>query len=360
MNEIHTALQEIMSDTSGQIFVIAVVTGVAHLFARIIIGAIKRSAKRTSNIIDDMIIDALRKPLLYFVWVVGSAWALDVIGKSNQLPLIETFQSGVRASVIGLLAWGIIRTIRVAENIYRERSANSNEPSIDDGTLAAIAKLLRIAVLFTAVLVILQTFGYSISGVLAFGGVGGIAIGFAARDLLANFFGGLMVYLDRPFSVGDWIRSPDKDIEGTVEHIGWRVTRIRTFDMRPLYVPNSTFTTIAVENPSRMLNRRIYETIGLRYDDAAQVHNIVEAVKYMLQNHTAIDTDRTLMVNFNEFGASSLDFFVYCFTKTTIWTEYHQVKQDVLLQIQKIIAEHGADIAYPTSRIQLEQIENAH
>ena len=104
----------------------------------------------------------------------------------------------------------------------------------------------------------MQALGYSISGVLAFGGIGGIAVGFAAKDLLANFFGGLMIYLDRPFSVGDWIRSPDKNIEGTVEEIGWRLTRIRTFDKRPLYVPNSTFTQISVENPSRMLNRRIY------------------------------------------------------------------------------------------------------
>ena len=116
----------------------------------------------------------------------------------------------------------------------------------------AMAKLLRLSVIITAGLVVLQTLGFSISGVLAFGGVGGIAVGFAARDLLANFFGGLMIYLDRPFSVGDWVRSPDRNIEGTVERIGWRLTVIRTFDKRPLYVPNSVFANIAVENPSRM------------------------------------------------------------------------------------------------------------
>ena len=106
----------------------------------------------------------------------------------------------------------------------------------------------------------------------------GIAVGFAAKDLLANFFGGLMVYLDRPFAIGDWIRSPDREIEGTVEEIGWRVTCIRTFDKRPIYVPNSVFTQVTVENPSRMLNRRIYETIGVRYDDAAKVRDIITDV----------------------------------------------------------------------------------
>jgi MscS family membrane protein len=216
-----------------------------------------------------------------------------------------------------------------------------------------LGKLLRLSVIITAVLVAMQTFGYSISGVLAFGGIGGIAVGFAAKDLLANFFGGLMIYLDRPFAVGDWIRSPDKSIEGTVEHIGWRLSRIRTFDKRPLYVPNAIFTQIAVENPSRMLNRRIYETIGIRYDDAGKMATIVERVKSMLKAHPAIDTEQTLIVNFNGFASSSLDFFVYSFTKTTNWVEFHEVKQDILLKILTIIEEQGAECAFPTSTLHL-------
>ena len=203
----------------------------------------------------------------------------------------------------------------------------------------------------TSGLVILQTLGISVTGVVAFGGIGGIAIGFAAQDILANFFGGLIIYLDRPFSVGDWIRSPDRDIEGTVEDIGWRVTIIRTFDKRPLYVPNSVFTKIAVENPSRMFNRRIYETIGLRYSDAGKMEEIISAVKNMLENHPEIDTENTLIVNFNSMGDSSLDFFVYTFTKTTDWVHYHAVKQDVLLKIIDIIHEHDADIAFPTTTL---------
>ena len=139
--------------------------------------------------------------------------------------------------------------------------------------------------LILVILTVMQLFDYSVSGLLAFGGIGGIAVGFAAKDLLANFFGGLMIYLDRPFSVGDWIRSPDKEIEGTVEDIGWRLTRIRTFDKRPLYIPNSIFASISVENPSRMSNRRIYEKIGIRYDDMSKMNTIVTEVKLMLQKH---------------------------------------------------------------------------
>ena len=211
-----------------------------------------------------------------------------------------------------------------------------------------MGKLLRATVAITGTLLVLQAFGVSVSGVLAFGGIGGIAIGFAARDLLANFFGALMIFLDRPFSVGDWVRSPDRDIEGTVEDIGWRLTRIRTFDKRPLYLPNSVFSSLAVENPSRMYNRRIYETIGLRYNDIGMMENIVGAVRTMLQNHHDIDQQQVLMVNFVTFGPSSVDFFIYTFTKTVDWQTYHQVKQDVLLKIANIIDQHDAEIAFPT------------
>ena len=252
--------------------------------------------------------------------------------------------------MIVIITWFLVRFIRHAEeNIITIRQEAGEE--IDITTVDAITKLVRLSVIITAALVILQTLGFSISGVLAFGGVGGIAIGFAARDLLANFFGGLMIYLDRPFSVGDWVRSPDRNIEGTVEKIGWRLTVIRTFDKRPLYIPNNIFANIAVENPSRMTNRRIKETIGIRYDDVGKMSDVVRDVEDMLRSHPDIDTDQTLMVNFDSFGPSSVDFFIYTFTKTTVWTEFHDIKQDVLLKISNIIEGHGAEIAYPTSTL---------
>ena len=236
----------------------------------------------------------------------------------------------------------------------REIESGMVKGGADITTVQAIGKLLRISVIITAALTVLQTLGVSISGILAFGGIGGIAVGFAAKDLLANFFGGLMLYLDRPFVVGDWIRSPDRNIEGTVEAIGWRLTVIRTFDQRPLYVPNSVFASVAIENPSRMRNRRIYETIGVRYDDAAKVKLIVDEVRQFLLNDADIESEeRTLMVNFSAFNASSLDFMVYAFTKTTNWIEYNAIKERILLAIFDIIEKHGAEIAFPTSTVHL-------
>ncbi len=202
-----------------------------------------------------------------------------------------------------------------------------------------------------------QTLGFQITGLLALGGVGGIAVGFAAKDILANFFGGLAIYLDRPFVVGEWIRSPDKELEGTVEYISWRHTRIRGFNKNPIYVPNSVFATILVENPSRMSHRRIKETIGLRYDDFGVVAAVVADIRAMMQEHPDIDATQTLIVNFNQFGASSLDLMIYAFTRTTVWVDYHAVKQDVLLKIGQIIAGHGAEIAFPTQTLHLQEAQ---
>jgi MscS family membrane protein len=226
----------------------------------------------------------------------------------------------------------------------------------DVTTANAAGKLLRISVTITVILSILQTLGFSISGVLAFGGVGGIAVGFAAKDLLANFFGGLMIYLDRPFSVGDWVRSPDREIEGTVEKIGWRLTSIRTFDQRPLYIPNSVFANIALENPSRMTNRRIFERIGVRYDDAQSLPSIIDQVRKMLVEHDDIDAEQTLIVNLDSFGSSALEFFIYAHTRTTDWISFHDVKQRIMLEVMSIISQKGAEFAYPTRTVNL--IEN--
>ncbi len=334
-----------------EVFVLVLLTLVAHYLLRLVFSKLEVQLKKTANLWDDAFLEAARKPAGLLVWLLGFSWVLEVLVEQSDAAVFTAITPIRELLVILLLAWFLIRVIRQVEQ--RLMSDEYRSEPMDATTVHALGKLLRVTIIITTSLVVLQTMGYSISGVLAFGGVGGIAVGFAAKDLLSNFFGGLMVYLDRPFVVGDWIRSPDKPIEGTVEHIGWRQTRIRTFDKRPLYVPNSTFSVISVENPSRMLNRRIYETIGVRYDDAAQLKTIIDDVKAMLEAHEDIDHKQIIIVNFNSFGASSLDFFVYTFTKTTDWLEYHQVKQRVLLQILDIILGHGADVAYPTSTLKI-------
>ena len=335
-----------------QAFVVVFLTLAASYAARRILLAWGRRLERTSTPWDDALVDALRRPLRVLIWVVGIALAASLVPAAGEGTIFEAVDAVRDVGVVACIAWFLVRFVgKVEENLLARETKGETRP--DRATLDAVAKLLRASIIITAFLVTLQTLGFSISGVLAFGGIGGIAVGFAARDMLANFFGALMIYLDRPFVVGETIRSPDREIMGTVEQIGWRLTRIRTFENRPLYVPNSAFATIAIENFTRMLNRRIYETIGVRYDDSTRVQPIVDEVRAMLESHPGIDPEEFLMVNFNAFAPSSLDFFIYAFTRTKAWGEYHSVKQDVLLQVNDIIERHGAEIAFPTSTIHL-------
>lgn len=330
------------------------------VFAAMVINAItirllKRfveQATKTKNIWDDALLRAAQKPLPVLIWVIGIGFAGDIILRETGTTLFTAISPLRTVGVIGSLVWFVVRFVfEIEDGIVAHRRTHG--VPVDLTTVKAVGRLVRASVLITGVLIGLQSLGFSVSGVLAFGGIGGIAIGFAARDILANFFGGLMLYLDRPFAVGDWISSPDRDIEGTVEDIGWRLTRIRRFDKRPVYIPNSLFATMAVVNPSRMSHRRIFETIGIRYDDLAIMGAIVESVKTMLHKREDIDATQTLMVYFTAFNQSSCDFIIYCFTHTTVWSEYLATKQDVLLCVADIIEAHHAEIAFPTRTLHI-------
>lgn len=339
-----------------QIFIIVLLTLLGSFIFKRILAHLHLKLQKTRNQWDDLIIESSIRPLGMLIWLLGILFAAEVVQQHAPAAIFAIIDPARDVGVIALLVLFLLNLIRGTERILLEQEALTGERDFDEHTVHAISKLVRISVFITGGLILLQTLGYSISGILAFGGVGGIAVGFAAKDLLANFFGGLMIYLDRPFKVGDWVRSNDKEIEGTVEHIGWRLTRIRTFDKRPLYVPNSVFTSISVENPSRMTNRRIYETLGIRYDDMDKMAPIVAQVKEMLLNHPEIDTDQTMIVNFNSFASSSINFFVYTFTKTTEWVRFHEIKQDVLLKIAEIVLDNGAEFAFPTSTLHLQSM----
>ena len=327
---------------------------VGHFLITRLVKQLHRVAEHSKTRWDNVLADAIVRPSEWAMWLVIAYLSLGLLGGADQFR--DLLRQAADTGLILFLGWVAQRALAGIETELLAEHRGKRQ-SDERATIRATVRLARISLWIILALMILQSLGVSVSGLLAFGGIGGIAVGFAARDLLANFLGGLSIYLDRPFTVGDWIRSPDREIEGTVEEIGWRMTRIRTFDQRPLYVPNSIFASVALENPSRMNNRRIYETLGIRYEDAACMAPIVADVKAMLESHEAIDLGRTLIVNFVSCGPSSLDFFVYTFTKTTNWIEYHAIKEDVLLKIYEIIDRHAAEIAFPTQTLHLAEPE---
>jgi len=308
---------------------------------------------KSHKIWENALLSSLYRPLKFLIWLLSITFALEITSQyMEDISLTKVLEPLQVIGFAGALVWFLTLFIRcVEENLLHPKG--SFEHRLDETSVRAIGKLMRIAVIITSSLVAFQAIGIPVSGIVAFGGVGGIAVGFAAKDLLANFFGGLMVFLDRPFSIGDWIRSPDREIKRTVEHIGWRTTRIRTFDKRPLFVPNSLFTTISIENPSRMSNRRIKAYVGVRYDDATKMRDVIDGVKEMLQNHPEIAQDKTMIVNLVEFGPSSLNFMIYTFTKTTNWIRFQEIQEDVFLKVIDVITSLGAECAFPTTTLHI-------
>jgi len=343
-----------ISNWVGNFIAVLIVTLIVQLLWRSFAKKTQKVTSQSKIIWDDIVFYAIHRPINWFIILMGSSMALRVIAESEDLLISDYLPLIQKISLLLLIGWTFWRLIHKTEQTF---IAHEDK---DTTTVTALAKLGKLSVAVIMSLSVIQTLGVSVSGVLAFGGMGGLVVGMAAKDLLSNLFGALMVYMDKPFKVGDWIRSPDKSIEGTVESIGWRVTRIRTFDKRPLYVPNSLFTQIVVENPSRMSNRRIKENFGLRYCDVHLVDKIVNEVREMLEGHPDIDTQQTLIVNFDYFNNSSIDFFIYTFTKTTNWILFHEVKQDVLLKVANIVIQNNAQFAFPTRQLHIDSLPVPH
>lgn len=350
LNSIAMLLQHSLSIKSWvlQVFLVVLLTLIAYMATGVLYHRIQPKMADSKRLWDKVLIEAIYKPLRILIWVIGLRLAIDVLHSVNQnIFFFNAFSKLHGIVVIVLIVWFWVRFISYGQ----ERLLRHKHYKLDRTSINALGQILQASIMITGGLIVLQTMGYSITGLLALGGAGTIVVGLAARDMLSNFFGGLMIYFDRPFAIGHWIRSPDRNIEGTVEHIGWRLTRIRTFDRRPLYVPNGIFSNIAVENPSRMTNRRINTKIGLRYQDATKVAAILKAIQTMLSAHADIDSQQILMVNLVEFGPSSLIFMIYAFTKTTDWVQFQAVQQDVFLKVIEIITQHGAKCALPASTI---------
>jgi len=337
------------------VFLIVLATLLFNFVQRRLMKYLGQMAANSENLWDNALHHAAGRPVTLIIWLIGITMAAQAIPVEGEGQILDA-NLIVKLRQIGVLfgiAWFLVTFVKNIEKNIIE-NARRDERKIDQTTVNALGRVVRITIIVTVMLIALDTMGVNVSGLLAAGGIGGLAVGLAAKDMLANFFGGITVYVDRPFSVGDWIVLKEKGIEGVVENIGWRQTTIRKFDKRPVYVPNAIFTTASVENPSRMSRRRINETIGLRYDDLNRMEAITDEVREMLNAHPEIDQKQTLMVQFNAFNASSVDFFIYCMTHTVNWEHYHKVKQDVLLKIQEIVNNNDAPIAFPTRTLKFD------
>lgn len=335
----------------NEAFAILAIVVVTNFFAKWLLKQLHVRFEKQGKIWKDSFVKALYKPLSYYVWFFAFIHALDMV---NQRVFGEpAFENMHMALVLGGILSFVWFLMRWKRNVvdYMIKKTITHEISIERGKVDVIDKMLTMLIIFVTIMVLLEVTGQSMNTLIAFGGVGGLAIAFASQEIIASFFGGLMIYLTHPFGVGDWINLPERNIEGHVEEIGWYMTRIRTFEKRPIYVPNSTFSRIVVMTPSRMSHRQFKEIIGLRYSDLPVLKQVIADIKEMLKTHPDIDQGMNNIVHLAAFGAYSLDIQVSAYTLTTDTVGYADVKQDVLFKIIDIVNNNGAEMAFPTSEV---------
>ena len=306
----------------------------------------------SKGIFDSSLIVALKKPIIFFVWLFCFIMCINLVMEKVDESILQWTKNFKFAAIYLLILIFLMRGItQIKRHHILKKEKHGMVP--DYAGLDTVEKLSKVSAFIVWSIFILGSVGVNLNGLLAFGGAGGILVGFAGKDLLTNIFGGLMIYLDKPFAVGDWISSPDQEIEGDVEMIGWRQTRILTFEKFPIYVPNSIFGNIVVQNKSRLRSRRIFENLSIRYTDFAKINNITKEITAFLKEHPAINKKYTIFSSFQTVKDGLLVLIVHAFAATTEWVRFQEVKQEVLLKVIEIIKKNGAEIAFNVTNVNI-------
>ncbi|MFH1844957.1 MAG: mechanosensitive ion channel family protein [bacterium] len=310
---------------------------------------VEKLSQRTATKADDIAARAVIGPLGLLVVLVGIYIAFRYLTLSFEQ--IQGTADQVFKTLITIgVAWIIFRLVN-AMAVGLEELAGKTESKLDDQLIPLLRKAAKLFIGVLTFVMVVQNLGYSVSGLLAGLGIGGLAFALAAKDTIANLFGSVTILIDRPFLVGDWVTTGDSD--GVVEEIGLRSTRIRTFAKTVISIPNQVLANTTVDNHSLMPKRRIKMTVGVTYDSTPdQMRQAVARIEQYLKDHDGIDQE-FMLVKFTEFNDSSLDIFVYCFTKTTDWTRHLELRQEVNLAIMDILAALGMGIAFPTRTVHL-------
>jgi len=333
---------------SSEVIAIVLFVLIFNLVTKYLLKRIHNRLERQNKIWQDSFVKALHTPLSYFVWIFAIIQTFDLIASRlyEEMP-IERRHNLIAVAALVCVSWFFLRWKHFVVERMTTKCKNK-EIALDPGKISVLDKLATVAIIFFSILILMEITHRSINTLIAFGGVGGLALAFASQEIIANFFGGFMIYLTKPFTLGDWILIPDHSIEGYVEEIGWYMTRIRSLDKRPIYIPNSIFSKLIVITPSRMSHRQIKETIGIRYNDLPKLKQVVADIKEMLQNHPDIDHNQSIIARLNTFSECSVDILISVYTQTTSTEGYMRIKEDVLLKISEILVNQKAEFAFPT------------
>lgn len=310
-----------------------------------------RQAAKTSAQWDDELIKFIPAPLAVIAQILIWFLASNLLLLPKEPVTIDVYVSqGLTVALWVAVTWLGFRLVDVLTGTLA-RLASRTESKLDDQLLPMLRKTLKIVIGTVVAIMVLQNLGYSVTSLVASLGVGGLALALAAKDTVANLFGSVVVFTDRPFQIGDWVEVAG--IEGTVEEVGFRTTRVRRFDQSLVTVPNATFSSHPIINHSVRPIRRIFMTVGVTYEtSAAQMRELLDGARQLITAHPGIDQGFHF-VHFTGFGSSSLELQIYCFTKSTVWTEFLTVREELMLQIMDLVESKRLEMAFPTTTVYL-------
>lgn len=319
------------------------------LFTGIIVVFLQQLAKKTTTYYDDKIISALKNPLGFIFIIIGAHLFFILTFKEN-----EVIQNILGTLVVYTIFWAILDIAEALRGVIYDITAKFNRDlSKEVGNF--ILAILKILIAAIGLGTILQVWGINVTALVASLGIGGLAFALAAKDTIANLFGSFSLLADKTIRIGEWIIV--NGVEGVVEDIGMRTTKIRSFDKSLITVPNHVIANNPIENFSRRGIRRIKMHIGLTYGTTTdQITNIVKEIKAMLKTHERISRGDALLVNFESFGNSSLNIFIYTFTNTANWEDYLKIREDIHLKIMKIVEKNDSAFAFPSQSIYVESM----
>lgn len=318
------------------------------IFTLMVIVFLQKLAKYSSTYHDDKIISALKAPIRFAFIVIGLHLFFELIFKET-----DTIKHILNTLIVFTIFWAILSIAEAMRGlIYNVTGKFHSDLSKELGNF--ILSMIKILIAGMGLAAILQVWGINVTALIASLGLGGLAFALAAKDTASNLFGSFALLADKSIRIGEWI-SVD-GVEGTVEEIGMRTTKIRSFQKSLITIPNQIVANKPIENFSRRGIRRIKMRIGLTYDTSGeQVSKIVEEIKFMLHSHEGISHKDTLLVNFESFGDSALNIFIYTFTSTANWEKYLDIREDVHLKIMQIVEENNSSFAFPSQSIYVEQ-----
>ena len=309
----------------------------------------KRFTSRTAIEWDDALLDALRAPFGFglFVFIAHLVTAMKLLPESTTTPT----QKGLGALVYIAIFFALVRLVD-AVRLWLESSGGPARRDVL-GLIQIGGRLAKLLLVALCVLSLLSHFGFSVGTFVAGLGLGGLALGLAAQKTLGNLFGGVSLALDQPFRTGDFVKAGD--LVGTVEALGLRSTRIRTLDRTLVTIPNGDLGDTRIESYAARDRMRLSCTIGLVYSTRAEtLATIVEKLRQALRDHPKIWPDN-IHVFVVAFGASSIDIEVMAWFHVADWSEFCAVRQEVLLSFMRVVEGAGSSFAFPTQTIHLEQ-----